>query len=107
MASFTIVQNDTAPPITATLTAGGTAVDLSGASVVFELTSRAGDVIVESAAVVDDATAGEVSYQWVTGDTAVMVDHYRARWKVTFADATIRHFPSPGYTTVHVVGDFI
>ena len=107
MSSFTMVQNDTGPAITATLTAGGTAVDLTGASVLFEMTTLANETVVASAATVDDASAGEVSYQWQTGDTAVDVGWYRARWKVTFGDSTVRHFPSPGVTKIRVVQDYV
>lgn len=104
--AFTLVQNDTSPAITATLTADGTAVDLSGATVKFQMTNRANETKVNASATVTDATAGTVSYQWQTGDTDT-TGWFRGRWEVTFSDGTIRSFPAPGTTQIHIVYDYV
>lgn len=105
MASFTMVRNDTAPPITATLTdSAGTAIDLSGATVRFHMVDSAGAVKVDAACTVTSATGGVVSYSWAAADTDTS-GSYKAEWEVTFSDGTIRTFPSPSKTMVRIVGD--
>ena len=105
MAVFTMRQNDTAPSISATLTdAAGTAIDLTSATVKFQMIFRNGEVKIDTTATVDDAAAGEVSYAWVAADTDT-AGWFRAYWEVTFADGTIRTFPTPAHTTVRIVGD--
>lgn len=104
--SFHITKNDTAPPIQATLKAGtpAAAVDLTGASVQFHMKDAAGVVKVDAAASITDATAGEVEYAWQVGDTDT-AGRFQAEWEVTFPDATVRTFPTPGVTTVVIHGE--
>jgi hypothetical protein len=104
MATFQIKKRDTAPPIEATLTADDVAVDLTGASVRFHMQDSSGTVKVDAAANIDDAAAGEVSYDWTAADTDT-TGHFKAEWEVTFTDSTIRTFPNPGYTNVRIGGD--
>lgn len=104
MATFQIKRNDTAPPIQATLTADGSAVDLTSATVDFHMMDSSGAIKVDAAATLVTAASGIVKYVWQTGDTD-QAGRFRAEWEVTFPDGTIRTFPNPGYTNVLVNGD--
>ncbi len=112
--SFHITENDTAPPIEATLKAGtpAVAVDIQNASVEFHMLDSTGTVKVNAAGNVDqvgdgsDGTKGDVSYDWdgAAGDTDTP-GKFKAEWQVTFADSTIRTFPTPGVTNILVHGE--
>ena len=110
--SFHITENDTAPSISATLKAGSpaAAVDIENASVEFHMVNSADEVKVNAAANIDqvgdgsDGTKGNVSYDWAAADTDT-TGRFKAEWQVTFADGTIRTFPTPGVTHVIVHGE--
>jgi hypothetical protein len=110
--SFHITENDTAPPVEATLKAGtpAAAVDLQSSTVEFHMVDAEGTEKVNSAANLDqvtdgsDGTKGKVSYDWAAADTDT-VGKYKAEWQITFSDGTIRTFPTPGTTTIIVHGE--
>jgi len=102
---FEIVKGDTRPYHQETLKIGGSVVDLTGASVVYELKSETGELIIESAATVSDAANGVVQYQWQATDwdnVNFVAGWYRARWRVTYADSTQQSFPTRTYDRVIV-----
>ena len=91
MADFFLKQNDTSPAIEYTLSP---LTNLSGASVVFNMTDSDGVVKVNrQAAVVDDAVNGVVQYLWDAADTDTS-GLFLAEFEVTFADATVETFPN-------------
>lgn len=110
--SFTIKQGATGPPLEVTLRdSAGAAVDITGnLGVQFQMKLREHadhDVVpleVDAAATVVDAANGIVKYAWTAADTDTVGD-YIAEWVVTMGDTTDRIFPTPGFTTVRVVGD--
>ncbi len=103
--SFTLKQNDRSPPITASLTAGGAAVDLSGCTVKFIMRApEASSTKVNATATIVSATAGTVSYSWGATDTDT-AGLYRAEWEVTFAGGIKRTWPAEDYLYVLVVAD--
>lgn len=95
---FTIVQNDTAPPISSRLTDSGSPVDLNNASNVFfhmedeydrevindDLTGRVNIV---------DPESGDVEYVWQSGDTE-KIGSYKAHWEVLYNNGEVETFPS-------------
>jgi hypothetical protein len=103
--SFTIKQNDRSPPITATLTAGGSAVDLSGCTVKFIMRAPgASSAKVNTAATIVSASAGTVSYSWGATDTDT-AGLYQAEWEVTFAGGIKRTWPAEDYLYILIVSD--
>lgn len=100
---FQVKRNDTAPSLAVELQAGGTAVDLTGATVVFHMADDSTLALkVDGGACTVSSTT--VTYDWAAVDTDT-VGKYRCEFKVTFADTTIRTFPNHGYFYVEVTED--
>lgn len=104
-----IKRNDTVP-LTATLRVAGAPIDLEGATVRFHMRDSAGTLVVDSAATViqngdgSDGTKGRVKYEWVASDTAT-AGVFSLEWEVTFADSTVRTFPTTHPTKLKIWGD--
>lgn len=104
---FDIVKDATRPFLQATVTDGsGTAVDLTGATAVFDMRDEAGTLKVTAASVdIFDATNGKLRYKWAAADTDT-VGKFEAEFTVTFDDASILKFPTgPEPITVSVRED--
>jgi len=103
---FYIKQNDTSPAIQATVKDGsGNAINVTGASVVFNMRTVSGTVKVDrGAGTVVDGAAGQVKYQWQVGDTDT-TGVYEAEFEVTYADSTVETFPNKGYIKVKIEDD--
>ena len=101
MADITVVQSDDAPSLFGTLTdAAGDPFDLTDATVRFQMrlaTDRR--FAVDFAAVVVDAEAGSVRYDWQDGDLAV-AGAYAARWRIAFLDGSVEHTAPENTVTV-------
>lgn len=106
---FYITEGDTTDPLEVTLKSDdGTAIDLTGATVRFEMVPVGGDSLTFSAtATIDDATAGEVTYEWADGDTDD-AGYYNGRFVVDYSGDTgsnfdaDQSFPNENYITVKV-----
>tara|TARA_B100000963_G_scaffold137118_2_gene119339 strand:- start:3730 stop:4053 length:324 start_codon:yes stop_codon:yes gene_type:complete len=104
--AFTIKKGDTAPFLTATLKdANGTAVDLTGATVVFNMADLDDNLVVTngSCTIVDEDT-GRIRYNWVTTDTA-NDGVFRGEFTVTFASGVIETFPNSTYFRIKILDD--
>jgi len=105
---FLIKQNDELPDFQALLKTkvddqNAQPVDLTGAAVQFKMQSLGGGVLkVDSPAVILDAIAGSVTYQWIATDTDT-VGQYRAEFEVTFLSGRVLSFPTNGFLAVQVV----
>lgn len=104
--TFTIVQNDTAPPISSRLTDSGEVVDLSDASNVrFHMEDKFERVVVDDDLTgrvnIVDSGLGEVEYVWGSDDTK-NVGSYKAEWQVLYDDGKIETFPSRGKIDIEV-----
>lgn len=56
---------------------------------------------VSAAAVVEDAAAGQVRYDWVAGDTDTFGE-YLGEWEVTRADGSIETYPNLGFRPIYI-----
>lgn len=102
---FVIRQNDVGDLIEAVLVdSTGVAVDLTDATVVFQLAPIRGGALVVSADADLGDDDGAVSYTWQDGDTAA-AGWYLASWRVTFDGGAIQSFPLGAYTLVQVIGE--
>lgn len=105
MADFYIKQGDLLPIMTATLAdAHSDPVDLTGATVTLRMSNRATgeNKISSGSCVVVDATAGAVSYAWVSGDTDTAAD-YDAEFRATFLGGKRETFPNDTDLLIRVV----
>lgn len=106
-ADFTLKKGDTAPALVGTLKDGLAAViDLTAADAVkFIMKDKAsGDKVIDRAAAITSAAAGQVTYQWQTGDTDV-VDTYNAEFEVAWSDGTFETFPNSRYIQIKIIVD--
>lgn len=107
MTTVYMKQNDTAPALTATLKDdNGTAIDLTGATVVFNMRQRSDSTVKVNRGSVSivSAAAGQVSYSWQTGDTDT-VGVFDGEFEITHADSTIQTVPSKDYIKVVIKDD--
>lgn len=105
--TFTIVQNDTAPPISSRLADSGVPIDLSNASNVrFHMENNKSEVIVNDDQTgrvnIVDVDLGEVEYVWRSEDTNQPGTYY-AEWQVLYDDGKIETFPSSRKIRVEIV----
>ena len=99
--TFYIKQNDTRPNLAANLFDG----DGSIPSVVFKMRkSGSTTATVNSAAVVTNASKGEVTYTWSASDTAT-VGSYEAEFEVTYSGGGIQTFPNNQYINIEITDD--
>lgn len=104
-ADFLIKKDDTYPPITAILQRDGSAIDLSGATVQFQMALQGESALtVDAAATVTDAENGEVEYSWDAADTDV-VGIYEAEFVITYASGRIETFPNDHFLYIEIVED--
>ncbi len=105
MADFTLRQNDRLPSIAATLkNADGTPIDLTGATVKFQMNSAAGTNKINSSATVVSAVAGTVQYDWGATDTDTVGD-YVACWEITFSSTKKLTCPNGSNYSITIVAD--
>lgn len=104
--TFTIKRGDTSPALVYALTPAAE-VNLTGASVVFNMRRRAGGVIAVNrapAVVVIATETPTVRYDWAEGDTNLTGLHM-AEFEVTYADGAVETFPNDGHIAVNIAPD--
>lgn len=101
MPDFAIKANDRLPSIQATLSA-----DLTTAvSVDFIMRPVSGGTVkVNAAAVVVDAGAGIVRYDWLATDTDTP-GSYNAEWEVHWPSSKTQTFPTATWHTIDILAD--
>jgi len=103
MTPFTMKLGDTSPALSYALIP--TSVDLTGASVVFNMDRRGVTVLNRAAAtVVTETVTPTVSYEWSAGDTDLEGIHL-AEFEVTYSNGTIETFPSGDYIHIKILDD--
>lgn len=107
MTTVYMKQNDTAPALTATLKdADGVAIDLTGATVVFNMRQRSDSSVKvnRGAVTLVVAASGQVKYPWQAGDTDT-VGVFDGEFEITHADTTVQTVPSKDYIKVVIKDD--
>jgi hypothetical protein len=105
--TFTIVQNDTAPPISSRLSDSGEVVDLSNVSNVrFHMEDEFKNLVVDAdltgrVNIVND-DLGVVEYVFKPEDTSD-VGSYDGEWQVLYDDGKVETFPSRGKVNIEIV----
>jgi hypothetical protein len=103
MSDHSIKQGSEAPSLEAALSRAGSAVNLSAAtSVTFRMEAPGRVASVQIAAVVVDATAGEVRVDFTEASTARHGHHLGEFWVVWPTGQTPEVFPDDGWVTVDV-----
>ena len=117
--AFYIKQNDTSPAILRQLlNAAGNPVDLTGATVVFNMASVAGTLVCNANAAsvftgtlpaelgggTVTAADGWVRYIWTATDTAAP-GQYIAEFQVTYADSSVETAPNASFESVTITPD--
>lgn len=104
MSKFIIKRNDTAPTMEARLIGKSQQpVPLLGATVVFNMRSISGAVVVDRGAVVVlDGDTGLIRYDWSVNDTA-RSGSYQGEFEVTFADGKVETFPKSESTVSNFI----
>lgn len=101
---FFLKRGDTSPALQYSLLPAP--IVLTAATVRFSMRPR-GSVapsINRAVAVIEDALAGVVRYDWQVGDTA-LAGRYEGEFEVTYADGTIETFPNSGFIDIRIEGD--
>ena len=101
MSDFYIKRGDRGPSLAATMQdPDGIAIDLTAASAVkFKMGTA-----VDAEAVIVDADAGTVRYDWDEGDTNV-AGTFNAEFEIEWADGRKQTVPNDGYFTVAIGRD--
>lgn len=101
---FHLKRGDTSPALLYRL---DPAVNLAGASVVFNMRHRGGGAVVVdrvAASVEGDPSEGVVRYDWAAADTAA-AGRFEAEFEVTYSDGTVETFPNSDFIVVQISGD--
>ncbi len=104
IATFHLKQNDTSPALLYRL---DPAVNLAGASVVFNMRPRGGGTVLvdrEAASIDGDPGNGVVRYDWQVADTA-NAGWFEAEFEVTYSDGSVETFPNNDFIVVQIGGD--
>lgn len=93
-ANLVLKQDDTYPPLQATLSENGSAIDLTTAtSVEVVLKGQASSTVITGACTYPSPTTGGVSYAWQIGDTATP-DTYAVEWMITWTGGKEQTVPN-------------
>jgi hypothetical protein len=106
MATDKIKANDTRQQLTATLELDGSAVNLSGCTILCLLKLNESPFTAYSiAAEIVSAAAGTVKCLASTSGFPTVAGTYKQEWQVTFGDATVLTFPSNSYNELKILDD--
>jgi hypothetical protein len=101
---FFIKRGDTSPSLIYALLP--VSVDLTGATVRFNMRARSGTVVVnrQAAVIVTASGTPTVRYDWQSADVA-SAGFYEAEFEVTYTGGAIETFPNDSFIGVSIGGD--
>ena len=104
--SFNIKQNDTSPTLSVIIAdSTGTAISLSGASVLFKMRAfNSSTLKTNASATITNASNGAVSYTFTTSDTNT-AGLFQGEFQVTFSGGAIETFPNAEYISINILDD--
>lgn len=105
MTDFSLKVGDTSPAILVELTPDD--VDVSGASVVFNMWDRKTKTVKidrSAATIVAASGPAKLSYAWAVGDTDTE-GIFEAEFEVTYVDGSVETFPNNSYIRINVKSD--
>jgi hypothetical protein len=104
--AFTIKKGDTSPFLVASLKdASETAVDLTGATVVFNMADLDDNLVVTNGScTILNEDQGRIKYEWQTADT-VNDGVFRGEFQVTYVNGDVETFPNASYFRVRILDD--
>ena len=103
METFYIKRNDTSPAIRYALDPA--TVDLTGATVRFQMRARNGAMVLDAAAAIVTATGTPtVQYGWQALDTAA-AGLFEAEFRVLYGHGTVETFPNQGFIVIRISED--
>lgn len=103
MADLTIKAHDNYPALNATLTANGTAIDLTTAISV-KIILKGTTLLITGTCTIVTPASGIISYTWATTDLAV-ADTYQVEFEITWPSSKIQTVPNSGTNSILVVAD--
>lgn len=103
---LTIKQHDLYPPLVATLndTVANIPIDLTTATAVVVILKGTSGAAKVGVCTVTDAVNGQVTYNWVSGDTDV-ADTYNVEWQITWPGALPQTVPNGSFKTLLITPD--
>jgi hypothetical protein len=106
MADITIKFGDRLPKVSRQFLQDGAAVDLTGATVAFNMfrASTGVQVITNGSCTVVTAGTGRVEYPWTATDATLVADFYLASFTATFSGPRLLTAPNDGMLTIQIVG---
>lgn len=104
MADVSIRKGDRLPQLARQFTLDGTGVDLSGATVVFNmwLASTGTQVITNGACTIVDASNGDVKYLWTSTDATLNADSYLGSFTATYGDGRKLTAPNNNMISIEI-----
>lgn len=104
MADVSIRKGDRLPALTRQFLQGTTPINLTSATVVFNLWNAATgtQAITNGSCTVTDALDGDVKYSWTAGDATLAAGSYIGTFTATFSDSTTLTAPNNGMITVEI-----
>ena len=102
MEYFQMKRGDTSPVLRFALKP--TALDLSGATVRFQMRTKTRVLVLDELAEVESDLPPVVRYRWRPEDTAEP-GSFEAEFKVTYADGGIETFPNTTFIFIHILED--
>lgn len=106
MADITIKYGNRLPKVSRQFLTDGSATDLTGATVTFDMwnASTGTQVITNGVCTVVSAATGSVEYPWTAGDATLPAGFYLASFTASFSGPRLLTAPNDGMLTIQIVG---